>query len=94
VIYAALKKYERSLYCFEVALTTPSSAVSHIMLETYKKYILVSLILHGKVGNCYIYSIHGLLCVIVTVPVIDNCAPQVHFSGGQPVAQAHEFRLS
>ncbi len=37
---------------------------------------------------------HGLLCVIVTVPVIDNCAPQVHFSGGQPVAQAHEFRLS
>lgn len=24
-------------------------AVSHIMLEAYKKYILVSLILHGKV---------------------------------------------
>jgi COP9 signalosome complex subunit 3 len=24
-------------------------AVSHIMLEAYKKYVLVSLILHGKV---------------------------------------------
>jgi hypothetical protein len=50
VIYAALKNYERSLYFFEVALTTPSSAISHIMLESYKKYILVSLILQGKVG--------------------------------------------
>ena len=49
VIYAALKNYDRSLYCFEVALTTPASAISHIMLESYKKYILVSLILHGKV---------------------------------------------
>ena len=54
VIYAALKNYERSLYFFEVALTTPSSAISHIMLESYKKYILVSLILQGKVMrlNC------------------------------------------
>jgi len=49
VIYATLKNYERSLYAFEVALTTPASAISHIMLESYKKYILVSLILHGKV---------------------------------------------
>ena len=46
----AVKKFERALYCFEVALTTPSSAVSHIMLESYKKYILVSLLLHGKVS--------------------------------------------
>nr|CAG4638397.1 EOG090X04TU [Cyclestheria hislopi] len=49
VIYASLKNYQRSLYFFEVALTTPASAISHIMLESYKKYILVSLILHGKV---------------------------------------------
>lgn len=31
------------------AITTPSMAVSHIMLESYKKFILVALILHGKV---------------------------------------------
>ncbi|UYV76389.1 COPS3 [Cordylochernes scorpioides] len=49
MIYASLKKYERALYFFEVAITTPSMAVSHIMLEAYKKYILVALILHGKV---------------------------------------------
>nr|SVE76337.1 EOG090X04TU [Daphnia longispina] len=50
VINMAVKNFERALYSFEVALTTPSSAVSHIMLESYKKYILVSLILHGKVA--------------------------------------------
>jgi COP9 signalosome complex subunit 3 len=49
MVYAAVKQYDRSLYFFEVALTTPSFAVSHIMLESYKKYMLVSLILHGKV---------------------------------------------
>uniref|UniRef100_A0A182NJ47 COP9 signalosome complex subunit 3 n=1 Tax=Anopheles dirus TaxID=7168 RepID=A0A182NJ47_9DIPT len=49
MIYAAVKNYERALYFFEVAVSTPALAMSHIMLESYKKYILVSLILHGKV---------------------------------------------
>lgn len=50
MIYTALKNYDRALYFYEVAITTPSMAVSHIMLEAYKKYIMVSLILHGKVS--------------------------------------------
>lgn len=49
MIYTALKSYDRALYFFEVAITTPSMAVSHIMMEAYKKYILVALILHGKI---------------------------------------------
>jgi len=49
MIYTAVKQYDRALYFYEVALTTPSFAVSHIMLESYKKYILVSLVLNGKV---------------------------------------------
>ncbi|XP_054160430.1 COP9 signalosome complex subunit 3-like [Oppia nitens] len=49
MIYSALKNYERALYFFQVALTTPSMAVSHIMLESYKKYVLVALIHDGKV---------------------------------------------
>jgi COP9 signalosome complex subunit 3 len=51
MIYTALKNYDRALYFYEIAITTPSMAVSHIMLEAYKKYIMVSLILHGKVMN-------------------------------------------
>lgn len=49
MIYAAVKNYDRALYFFEMALTTHSLAVSCIMLEAYKKYVLVSLTVHGKV---------------------------------------------
>lgn len=48
MIYAAVKNFDRALYCFEVAVATPAVAMSHIMLESYKKYVLVSLLLHGK----------------------------------------------
>lgn len=56
MIYTALKNYDRALYFFEVCVTTPAMAVSHIMLEAYKKYILVSLILHGKILNLPRYT--------------------------------------
>ncbi|XP_024874421.1 COP9 signalosome complex subunit 3 [Temnothorax curvispinosus] len=56
MIYTALKNYDRALYFFEVCVTTPAMAVSYIMLEAYKKYILISLILHGKVLNLPRYT--------------------------------------
>lgn len=56
MIYAAVKNFERALYFFEVAVSTPALAMSHIMLESYKKYILISLILHGKVVPIPKYS--------------------------------------
>jgi len=46
-IYTALKQFERALYFFEIAVTCPTAAVSHIMLEAYKKYQLVGLLVHG-----------------------------------------------
>ncbi|XP_041134009.1 COP9 signalosome complex subunit 3-like isoform X4 [Polyodon spathula] len=56
MIYTGLKNFERALYFYEQAITTPAMAVSHIMLEAYKKYILVSLILHGKVQQLPKYT--------------------------------------
>lgn len=56
MIYTVLKNYDRALYFFEVCVTTPAMAVSYIMLEAYKKYILISLILHGKVLNLPRYT--------------------------------------
>lgn len=44
-----MKRFHEALYMFEVAVTLPARAVSHIMLEAFKKYILVSLILNGKI---------------------------------------------
>lgn len=51
VIYTIQKKFDRALYFFEACLITHSLAISHIMQAAYKKYVLVSLILHGKVTS-------------------------------------------
>lgn len=56
MIYTAVKNYERALYYFEVAISTPAMAMSHIMLESYRKHILVSLILNGKHVSAPKYS--------------------------------------
>lgn len=46
-IYTALKQFDRALYFLEICVTFPTAAVSHIMLEAYKKYQLVGLLVHG-----------------------------------------------
>lgn len=56
MIYTAVKNYERALYFYEIVITTPAMTVSHIMLEAYKKYVLVSLIINGKVTVLCSYS--------------------------------------
>lgn len=56
MIYTAIKNYDRAQYFFRVCITTPALAVSHIMLEAFKKYILVSLILEGKIGKIPKYA--------------------------------------
>ena len=41
------QKYSRALYMLEAVVTMPAVAVSHIMLEAYKKYLLIWLIING-----------------------------------------------
>uniref|UniRef100_A0A671ENI1 COP9 signalosome complex subunit 3 n=1 Tax=Rhinolophus ferrumequinum TaxID=59479 RepID=A0A671ENI1_RHIFE len=78
MIYTGLKNFERALYFYEQAITTPAMAVSHIMLESYKKYILVSLILLGKVQQ--LPNIH--LNYLLTLSLQDM-ASRVQLSGPQ-----------
>nr|XP_031323283.1 COP9 signalosome complex subunit 3 isoform X1 [Camelus dromedarius] len=56
MLYTGLKDFERALYFYEQVVALPAMAVSHIMLESYKKYILVSLILLGKVQQLPKYT--------------------------------------
>ena len=56
MIYASLKQFDRALYFFEIALTTPSMAISSIILESYKKFVLISLIQHGKIKSLPKYT--------------------------------------
>lgn len=48
LIYAALKNFERASYFFEVVLTMPANVMSPIMQEAYKKQIIITLLLNGK----------------------------------------------
>jgi len=49
-IYIGLKLYRQALEFFKLVLTTPALVLSSIMVEAYKKYILISLILNGQVA--------------------------------------------
>uniref|UniRef100_A0A8D2B0H2 COP9 signalosome complex subunit 3 n=1 Tax=Sciurus vulgaris TaxID=55149 RepID=A0A8D2B0H2_SCIVU len=84
MIYTGLKNFERALYFYEQAITTPAMAVSHIMLESYKKYILVSLILLGKVQQLPKYTSQIVGRFIKTFLLsLQDMASRVQLSGPQ-----------
>jgi len=49
LVFCALKKFDRAQHFFNICISTPAFAISHIMVEAYKKFIIVSLIQDGKV---------------------------------------------
>jgi COP9 signalosome complex subunit 3 len=49
MVYTGLKEYKRALIFFKTVVTAPAVVLSSIMVEAYKKYILLSLIVHGKI---------------------------------------------
>ena len=51
MVFIGLRRWEDALECLESAVTYPSKdgVVSKIMVEAYKKWVLVSLLLEGKV---------------------------------------------
>jgi len=48
MVYIGVKQYTKSLDFFNNALTVPAYALSAIMVECFKKFVLVSLLVHGK----------------------------------------------
>jgi len=50
LIYIGLKLYKKALASLRVVIVAPANTLSAIMIEAYKKYALVSLIIHGKVA--------------------------------------------
>ena len=49
IIYCIMKNFNRAFYFFHSAISTTGSVISEILLEAFKKYILVSLLVYGKV---------------------------------------------
>ncbi|KAI9849767.1 MAG: hypothetical protein M1838_006268 [Thelocarpon superellum] len=71
MVYMGLKKYERALEFLELVISTPTNnTASTIMVEAYKKWVLVSLIHQGHVGPLpRPTNIHaGRVCHILAKP--------------------------
>eukprot|EP01113_Clastostelium_recurvatum_P046129 TRINITY_DN803_c0_g1_i3.p1 TRINITY_DN803_c0_g1~~TRINITY_DN803_c0_g1_i3.p1 ORF type:complete len:548 (-),score=185.51 TRINITY_DN803_c0_g1_i3:113-1732(-) len=56
MIYIAMKRFKDAIQCFRSVITAPAHVVSAVMLEAYKKYILVCLIELGSIPPLPKYS--------------------------------------
>jgi len=50
LVFTGLKQFKKALDSFRMVITAPSVVLSSIMVEGYKKYVLLSLLVHGKLG--------------------------------------------
>jgi COP9 signalosome complex subunit 3 len=50
MLYTGLKNYKTALSFFKMVICTPAVVMSAIMNEGYKKFVLVSLLVHGKLA--------------------------------------------
>lgn len=57
--YLALKNYPRANLFFEITISAPATAISKIMIEAYKKYLLTSFIRYGKVKTTTVKAGHS-----------------------------------
>uniref|UniRef100_A0A6G1SJ42 COP9 signalosome complex subunit 3 n=1 Tax=Aceria tosichella TaxID=561515 RepID=A0A6G1SJ42_9ACAR len=51
LIYTAIKNFDRATFYFEVVLTVPATVVSPIVQETYKKFLILKVLLEGKLQD-------------------------------------------
>jgi len=80
MVYIGNKNFNRALEFLSVAISAPSQAVSLIQLESYKKYVLVSLLHCGKLQPLPKYTAN-----VVFKSVRRHCRPYIEF------ADAFEF---
>jgi len=48
-IYCGVKQFDKAIERYQMALTMPSNVISQIQIESYKRYILCCLLVHGNV---------------------------------------------
>lgn len=78
-VFTGVTLYANWCILFPQCLATPTSAISAIMLEAYKKYVLVALLRQGKVSK---YSKDILFNSIVTSGAYST---QIHITCGREI---------
>jgi len=75
VVYSALKEWSQAMEFFSMALTVPSSVLSCVQVESFKKYIITSLMVHGELT-----PLPASTSPIVQQHVDKLCIPYVDFA--------------
>lgn len=70
--FAAVKEMSKALDMFQLAFTMPCTALNEIMAELYRKYVLLSLIVHGEVQTLPKYTAN------LVQRLIKNCCAEYH----------------
>ncbi|CAH1764557.1 20425_t:CDS:10, partial [Entrophospora sp. SA101] len=70
MVYIGLKKYERAYYFLKLVISAPANIASQIQLEAYKKFVLISLLLRGRIGPLPKYT-----ASIVFRSIKNQCQP-------------------
>jgi len=73
--YIGLKQFEKAIEFLEIVISAPALVPSAIMVEAYKKYILVSLCHKGEVGQLPKYTNTSLVRLLKQL-----CSPYEEFS--------------
>jgi len=61
ICFIGMKKFNKALEFFEAVISAPALVVSSIMVEAYKKYVLVSLCRKGEISNLPRYTNSALV---------------------------------
>lgn len=56
MVFIALKQFEKALEYFDIVISAPALVGSAIMVEAYKKFVVISLILKGEVPSLPKYT--------------------------------------
>ena len=81
MVYMGLKLWDRALWLLEATITSPvQNAASMIQVEAYKKWVIVGLLLAGRVSRSFFDYVH------MTVPV-ENMD---HSDGYGPMAKSRK----
>jgi len=56
LVYTGVHEFKKALDCFRMVITAPSMVLSAIMVEAYKKFVLISLLVHGKLPSLPRYT--------------------------------------
>jgi COP9 signalosome complex subunit 3 len=88
MVYMGLRRWENSLECLENAVTYPSKEVSRIMVEAYKKWVLVGLLLEGKLLQLPKYTSINAAKAYHTIAKPYETVAQIFETGSAPRLKA------